>query len=288
MPKKLFVFFLTGLMFANVLIPISGAAAPNSSNTQASSNVSVVIDGHERTFSQPPVIVNHYTMVPFRGIFEIFGAKVHWDGKTRTVTAATDDIELELTIDSDLASINGNPIKLAQPVIIINDSTMVPLRFVSEALGSKVAWSQKTRTVYIESSLDKNEDKEVADWEQQVVDLVNEERVKADLEPLELDVELSNVARIKSEDMRDEGYFDHFSPVYGSPFEMMEQFDITFLAAGENIAAGQDSPEAVVKAWMNSPGHKKNILSPDFTHTGVGYADGGSYRHYWTQQFIGR
>ena len=128
----------------------------------------------------------------------------------------------------------------------------------------------------------------ISAFEQQVVDLTNAERAKAGLSPLKLNVELSRVARIKSEDMRDKNYFDHNSPTYGSPFDMMRKFGISYTAAGENIAAGQTSPQAVVTGWMNSPGHRQNILNSNYTEIGVGYAAGGSYRHYWTQEFIRR
>ena len=91
---------------------------------------------------------------------------------------------------------------------------------------------------------------------------------------MKVDVELSRVARVKSEDMRDNGYFSHESPTYGSPFDMMRKFGIRFRTAGENIAAGYPTPEAAVKGWMNSSGHRANILSSQFTHIGVGYAKG--------------
>lgn len=89
-------------------------------------------------------------------------------------------------------------------------------------------------------------------------------------------------------DMRDRGYFSHNSPTYGSPFTMINNFGIRFRAAGENIAQGQATPQVVVTAWMNSPGHRANILSTNFTEIGVGYAAGGPGRHYWTQMFIRR
>jgi len=122
--------------------------------------------------------------------------------------------------------------------------------------------------------------------EQQVVNLVNAERAKAGLKPLKADWELARVARFKSEDMRDNRYFDHNSPIYGTPFQMMKSFGINYRSAGENIAAGQTTAESVMKSWMNSPGHKKNILSPNFTHIGVGFYRGGEYGYMWTQQFI--
>lgn len=125
-------------------------------------------------------------------------------------------------------------------------------------------------------------------FEQQVVQLVNQERAKAGLKPLIHDAQLSQVARAKSQDMINKGYFSHNSPTYGSPFDMMKQFGISYRTAGENIAAGQRTPAQVVQAWMNSSGHRANILNSQFTHIGVGYATGGSYGHYWTQMFIGK
>ncbi|WP_241657150.1 SafA/ExsA family spore coat assembly protein [Halobacillus salinus] len=122
--------------------------------------------------------------------------------------------------------------------------------------------------------------------EQQVIDLTNQERAKQGLSPLKGNWQLSRVARYKSRDMRDKGYFSHQSPTYGSPFEMMRSFNVSYRRAAENIAAGQRTPQEVVDGWMNSPGHRKNILDPNLRQIGVGYAKGGSYGHYWTQMFI--
>ncbi|WP_112181265.1 SafA/ExsA family spore coat assembly protein [Paraliobacillus zengyii] len=115
-----------------------------------------------------------------------------------------------------------------------------------------------------------------------VIQLTNQERAKNGLSALRPDWELSRVARYKSVDMLDKNYFSHTSPTYGSPFSMMENFGVSYQRAAENIARGQRTPQEVVKAWMNSPGHRKNILG-DFTHIGVGYVEDGNY---WTQMFI--
>lgn len=126
-------------------------------------------------------------------------------------------------------------------------------------------------------------DNTVANYENEVIRLVNEIRVKNGLKALEADWQLSRVARHKSQDMKDNNYFSHTSPVYGSPFEMMKSFGISYKSAGENIAKGQSSPRAVVNAWMNSPGHRANILNSSYTKIGVGYVAKGNY---WTQMFI--
>lgn len=121
-------------------------------------------------------------------------------------------------------------------------------------------------------------------YEQEVVRLVNAQRAQNGLKPLAENWELSRVARYKSADMAGKRYFSHESPTYGSPYQMMRNFGISFRSAGENIAYGQRTPAAVVAAWMNSSGHRANILSSSYTQIGVGYHEAGNY---WTQMFIG-
>ena len=127
-------------------------------------------------------------------------------------------------------------------------------------------------------------DSNVLSFENEVVRLVNEIRVENGLKALTANWELSRVARIKSQDMVDNRYFSHTSPVYGSPFQMIKAFGLTYRTAGENIAYGQRTPQAVVNGWMDSSGHRANILNASYTQIGVGYAANG---HYWTQMFIG-
>ncbi|MBU7593420.1 SCP-like extracellular protein [Metabacillus halosaccharovorans] len=132
---------------------------------------------------------------------------------------------------------------------------------------------------------DESQAQGVSQVAQQVIDLTNAERKKSGLPALKADTQLSGVAQKKSEDMRQNNYFSHTSPTYGSPFDMMRDFGVTYKTAGENIAQGQRSAQEVVQAWMNSEGHRKNILSKDFTHIGIGYDSNG---HHWTQMFIGK
>jgi len=126
-----------------------------------------------------------------------------------------------------------------------------------------------------------------ANFQKEVLDLVNKERTSRGLQALKFNSELSNVATLKSQDMIDKNYFDHTSPTYGSPFDMMKKLGLSYSSAGENIAMGQETPQEVMNAWMNSDGHRKNILNPNFTELGVGVASKGSSL-YWTQMFIGR
>lgn len=119
-----------------------------------------------------------------------------------------------------------------------------------------------------------------------VVQLVNKERAAAGLSALTEKAELDKVATLKSEDMAKLGYFDHTSPTYGTPFQMLKQFGINYSAAGENIAYGQSSPEEVMKGWMNSPGHRANILNSNYTQIGVGIAKKPNGQLVWTQTFL--
>ncbi|MBQ4585391.1 MAG: LysM peptidoglycan-binding domain-containing protein [Clostridia bacterium] len=128
-------------------------------------------------------------------------------------------------------------------------------------------------------------DQNVLTYEKQVTDLVNKERTKRGLNPLTYDWELSRVARYKSQDMKDKNYFSHTSPTYGTPFQMMKSFGITYKTAGENIARGYNTPESVVNGWMNSSGHRANILNSTYTRIGVGYVKDGNY---WTQMFVSK
>lgn len=120
---------------------------------------------------------------------------------------------------------------------------------------------------------------------QEVLKIVNQERSKVGLKALTLSAELTDVATVKAQDMADNGYFDHTSPNYGSPFEMMRHFGIQYRSAGENIAAGQKTAQEVMNSWMNSSGHRANILNSDYEQIGIGYVTGGQYGTYWVQMF---
>ncbi|PCL94805.1 CAP domain-containing protein [Paenibacillus lautus] len=122
---------------------------------------------------------------------------------------------------------------------------------------------------------------EQSNFASEVVNLVNQERSKAGLKPLTVHAKLTTVALDKAKDMSNNNYFSHTSPTHGSPFDMMKAYGISYGYAGENIAKGQRTPQEVMNSWMNSQGHRENILSPNFTMIGVGY-----YNGYWVQEFI--
>ena len=123
--------------------------------------------------------------------------------------------------------------------------------------------------------------------EKEVFDLINKQRTNNGLAALKNDSEVQRVARIKAQDMVDNNYFSHTSPTYGSPFDMLKSFKISYKTAGENIA-GNSSNSSAVTAWMNSSGHKANILNSNFNYTGIGVVSSPKYGKMYLQLFIGK
>lgn len=123
--------------------------------------------------------------------------------------------------------------------------------------------------------------------EKEVFDLINKQRTANGLSPLKENSELQRVARIKAQDMVNNNYFSHTSPSYGSPFDMIKSFKISYNTAGENIA-GNSSNSGAVTAWMNSSGHRANILNGSFNQTGIGVVTGSKYGKIYVQMFIGK
>lgn len=440
--KKRIVFFVLALLVLNLLgnfsfVDIASAQeASQYGYTTFSKDVKVEIDGGLLNFDVPPMIIDERTVVPFRGILEALGAKVGWDGDTRTVTAIKDDLIIKLQIDSKVALINKETTELDVPAMIVEGRTLIPARFISEALGCKVDWSGNTRTVIINTSVEEiNNDKEfsfqgiaigdseekvinalgeparkdlskygfrwyiyngdyskyiqvgikdnkvvgiytnASNWksnkgimigtakqevnskytnplsgikkgntiynldnsqgdtyliddyyttifydkhngntvtaallieketeeelnsffgkasdelrksyEKQIFDLANAARVRFNKPAYVWDESISNVARKHSQDMADRNYFSHANPDGKDPFARMEDNNLEFMMAAENIAAGQTSAIFAHENWMNSEGHRKNILG-DCKKIGVGVYFGGSYHVYYTQNF---
>ncbi|WP_128378256.1 CAP domain-containing protein [Streptomyces cavernae] len=120
---------------------------------------------------------------------------------------------------------------------------------------------------------------------QEVVGLTNAERSRAGLPPLAVDALLTAAAQAHSTDMVVRAFYSHTSPDGSEPWDRAAAAGSTRRTIGENIACGQRSPAEVVDGWMNSPGHRANILKPAFTHIGIGFAGGGKAGTYWTQLF---
>ena len=118
---------------------------------------------------------------------------------------------------------------------------------------------------------------------QEVLDIVNSERGRVGLLPLRLHSQLIAAAQAHSDDMARHNFMSHTGSDGSSPFDRMKRYGYNFRWAGENVASGYSSPQDVMRGWMNSSGHRANILNPNFRDIGIGYARGNS--PYWTQKF---
>lgn len=263
--------FLLSTIFALLILSSPAAAAPT-----------VRVNGQELSFEVAPVIENGRTLVAVRGISEALGAEVSWDGKARTVTVRSSGTTLWLQIGRNSALKNGRPVALEVAPRILSSRTMVPLRFISEALGASVSWDGATRTVNIFQAADPQS--RAREIERQLFELANAARSQHGLAPLLWDEQLAEVARRHSQDMRDRGFFDHVSPEGKNHADRMWEAGISFRASAENIAAGFSEPIDVHREWMNSPGHRQNILG-NYRYLGIGVCFGGPYRAYYTQNF---
>lgn len=250
------------------------------SATAFADDITVILNGDKMDFEEAPIIRNDSTLVPFRAIFEKLDMTVQWFGDERRVTAENEGTSITLFIDNDTMNVNGKNVQLLTPPIIYNDFTFVPLRAVSEAAGADVEWDGDTRTVTITA-----EQSTFDSWGLEVLELVNAERQKNGHMPLKWDDSLAQLAEEHCRDMIERNFFAHDNPDGETPFDRMKNAGLSYWSAGENIAAGQASPEAVVEAWLNSPGHRQNILNEDFEYMGVSAVKGGHYGIYWAQEF---
>lgn len=267
----------------------------------ATGSIPIYIEGKAINATKTPAYISETqrTMIPVRSVGEVLGLGIDWQtpyvilsGKSLRTGKM---IKVTLNTKTRAAVING---KWLKEIIELKDGrSYITLRVLAEAFGYEVDW--RNRSVYIElpeapvqPSQPNNSKPETsipeqpttpATFNEQVLALVNKERQAVGLKSLSLDDALCKAALLKSQDMHDKGYFSHTSPTYGSPFEMLTQLGIDYRAAAENIAQGYTTPEAVVKGWMNSEGHRANILNAQYTHMGVGYVASGNY---WTQLFI--
>ncbi len=219
-------------------------------------------DTYTWSFYDTPIVnINGRVHVPVRAISEAWGYKVDWDSETKTVFIDTTNQNIE--VPSDAYNIHNNQLPLKE----------------YEVDGTKKQFENTPEVDKPSVSLEK--------FQEEVVRLVNEERNKAGILPLEMDTKLNELAVIKTDDMLNNDYFSHYSPIYGSPFDMMDMYEVTYSSAAENIAYGQTTPEEVMNSWMNSEGHRENILNPDFNKIGVGYSTDEIDEIFWTQLFTG-
>lgn len=261
---------------AMLLTAAPGAAFAAAGNI---AEVSVIVNDDRVVFDVPPQIFDGTTFLPVRLALEPLGAEFDWNGEDQTITIRANGKIIVLTIGGENAFVDGVSKPLAKPAMLMDGRTLIPIRFVAEELNYVVDWDDGAKTVYIRS------ESKQTDFIERVLELVNEERAKEGAKPLALDKDLCAVAAMHSEDMVARDFFDHINPDGASPGDRIKAYGISYRAAAENIAAGQTTPEQVMDSWMNSPGHRKNILNTAYGKIGIGIAMGGDYGVYWTQCF---
>ena len=240
---------------------------------------------------QEPAIADGRTLVPLRAVMERMGFEISWDAPTSTARLRKEGYDIHIKIGSASMTVNGSEVALDVPARIMNGSTMVPLRAISEATGAETAWDGQNRiadimTRPLRSAMTlpgrRLTEAELAEWvgeyrahggpsefELEAVRYINIEREKRGLKPLAVEDGNMMSARYKSQEMIDVGYYAHISPVHGSASAIPALFGV--YAAGENILnSSRSTPEEAVSRWMNSPGHRASILDADITTIGIG------------------
>lgn len=280
---KSFKFIKYVFCFLPTLFILLGMSSPLRANS-----IGVTLENSPMIFeaNAPYISSSNHLMIPIRTVGEALGLTINWQAPYIILQGKNTAIHT-LTIakaHTSSRTLIVDHLHYPQAIEIKQNISYIKLRVLAEAFGYDVSFKNGLITVAPPQSLQTPVTlRESASFEEKIVDLVNKERAQVGLNPVKMDEALRNVARKKSEDMHLKDYFDHTSPTYGSPFEMMNRFGISYMMAGENIAVGYETPESVMLGWMNSPPHKANILKPEFTLMGVGYEPAG---YYWTQMFI--
>ncbi len=266
---------------------------PTHAGTSTSNNRIVITVNDNIVASNIPPYINsdNRTMVPIRFIAEALHSEVSWDEASKKVTVKRDGNIVNIWLDKYTYTVNNVSHKMDTKPTLIDPPgrTFIPLRFAAEALGANVEWITQGNINYVRVNDNTYEptsqqNTEMTAEEQQMINLVNHERTSRGLAPLKVSMELVKIARLKSQDMIVNSYFAHQSPTYGSPFEMMKQFGISFSYAAENLAGAPQVGTAHTNL-MDSSGHRANILNSNYTSIGIGIVDGGKYGKMFTQHF---
>ena len=267
--KRITVFIITA--FIAMLLPLT---------MSAQNDVIVAIDDVTFDFQNMGArIVQNHTFAPARPIFEAIGFEVEWYGPEQRVTFTRDDYILNFTVGSYYFTTNDVVHSLEAPVQIISNTAFLQLRTPLESVGYHLGWNANTRTVLIITTGELPEPTaEELEW--QVFVLTNMERESKGIDPLAWNDQLGLAARLHSEDMSENAFMSHTGSDGSTPADRLARIEYNFSHAAENVARGHLTPEHVVEAWMDSEGHKRNILDPYLEEIGVGFSNFA-----WTQKF---
>lgn len=257
------------LLVTATLIMMTVFAATISAQT----TVDIMLNGKSINFydAKPFIDSNGRTQVPVRFIAEGLGALVKWDKSTKTVTITLDKKEIKIIIGKSSYTANGKSKQMDTAAVLKEDRTFVPVRFIGEEFGARVNWDRLYRMVYINTIKEQEDSKNnkinsESDYQKEMLTLVNQIRKKEGLEPLEYDTGLGGAAQVRAGELLSN--FSHTRPDGTSCFSVLKEYSISYRTCAENIAAGRANPSEVIEQWMNSEGHRKNILNPSYKKNG--------------------
>ncbi|MEG2380263.1 MAG: stalk domain-containing protein, partial [Oscillospiraceae bacterium] len=255
-------------------------------NAGEADEISVTVDGNVVKFDQQPVIKDDRTLVPLRAIFTELGASVDWNEDTETVTAKKDNTVVTMQIGNTNYKVNNTEKTLDVPAQLINSRTLIPVRAVAESFDCDVSWNEDIRVVEIIRNDASSVNNPFAELARDVLYYTNVEREKQGLDALTWDDDVAKVAQAYSENMATNYFLAHEGTDGSTPVSRIKDAGISYKALGENVGMGTETAKDIVKEWMNSEGHKANILNPDYTHLGVGVSRGDNGYLFWTQNFL--
>lgn len=218
-------------------------------------------------------------MLPARTLFEAAGFTVQWFEEDQRVTAFNSDFNITMFAEDNHIYINKIGYSTSEKMSIVNGVFSIPLKAAAQALDAVILYEDDEITLTSSIAVD------TSGWAYDTFVLINEEREENGLSPLIWNSKLAGLAEQHCIDMMKRNYFSHYTPEGFTPFDRMRQYGINYSAAAENLAAGQPTPESVVKAWMESDGHRDNILNPELKEAGIAFVRGGEYGIYWAQEF---
>ena len=238
--------------------------------------------------------------IPAENLLDCLGMKAEWDAENKCLYAENGESELSINLNSCELWLNGECINLDSAPFEENGKVFVSAQTICDVLSCIHKFdgingvvigsgnilcptAEPTQTPAVQPT---QAPSNLSDMEQEVLKLVNKVRSENGLSPLAWADDVANVARAHSKDMIDRSFFSHTNPDGLSPFDRLNNNGISFRSAAENIAYGQRTAEAVMYAWMNSSGHRANILNKNITEIGIGAVKNQNGIIYWTQVFV--
>ncbi len=269
----------------------NGGGNVNANTPNQNYDLKIKINGQlvqiDTSLGEPFIDENNRTQIPLRGVMEKLNCDVYWDESSKTAEVRENGITVKVPIGENYILVN-DVIKANDTTALIKDGRVyMPIRVVLEAFNYNVGWNYSTKTVSITQSDTGTNDNSIDAFISEVIEIVNKHRISNGLRPLSRSAGLTEVAKFRAEDMADNNYFSHISPYYGEMTDLYDKFDITWSYCGENIACGQRNPQDVTESWMNSSGHRENILDTDYKYIGVGVARNSNGTYYWVLEFTG-